>query len=278
MSDSSSDLVPRLATAAVGIPVLLYLIIWAPAWAFFGLVAAAGSISVWEYCSITYGDSHVSGKVVATAVTVGVLAALAFTDYGLEALVGAVIVVASYFLLTFTDRERSSQQMASSIMAVVYGSLFLGLLVPLHAADQGAYWVILTLVTVWMSDTGAYFTGRAVGNHPLYASVSPNKTVEGAIGGLTGSFVGGLACNWIFPQIATWEPLGLGRLALLVVPAAVLAQIGDLAESLIKRAHDVDDSGSVLYGHGGLLDRIDGLIFAAPWFYVCVVHLLPHIQ
>ncbi|MFB6350224.1 MAG: phosphatidate cytidylyltransferase [Bradymonadaceae bacterium] len=275
MSDSSSDLVPRLVTAVVGIPVLLYLIIWAPAWAFFGLIAAAGSISVWEYCSMIYGDSHVSGKVVATATTVGVLAATAFAStYTLEVLVGAVIVIASYFLFTFSDRQRTSQQMSASIMALVYGSLFLGALLHLHDHAHGGYWVILTLVTAWMSDTGAYFTGRAVGNTPLYASVSPNKTIEGSIGGLVGSFVGGLFCNWLFAQIGGWESLGIGTLTLLVVPAAILAQIGDLAESLIKRAHDADDSGSVLYGHGGLLDRIDGLIFAAPWFYVGVVHVL----
>lgn len=274
MSDSSSDLVPRLLTAGVGIPILLYLIIWAPTWAFFGLVAAAGGIAAWEYCSITYGDSHLSGKVVTTVATLGVLGAMGFSDYTLEALVGAVIAIASYFMLTFDDRERSSIQMSSSIMALVYGSIFLGLLLAIHEAEHGAYWVILALVTPWSSDTGAYFTGRAVGNTPLYPDVSPNKTVEGGLGGLVGACIGGAICNWLFPLVSAWEAVGIGWLALLVVPGAMLAQIGDLAESLVKRAHEVDDSGSILYGHGGLLDRIDGLIFAVPWFYVCVIHVL----
>ena len=275
MSDSSSDLIPRLLTAAVGIPILLYLIFWAPAWGFFGLVVAAGGISVWEYCSMTYGDSHVPARWVATAAGGGILTTTFFApDWTLEAFVGAVMLVAAFVLLTFPDREASSRQIAFSIMALVFGGLFVGLLLPLHALPHGAYWIMITLVTVWMGDTGAYFVGRAVGNTSLYAPVSPNKSVEGAIGGLAGSLVGASACNWGFPSIGAWPTISFGSLALLVIPAGILAQMGDLVVSLIKRAHEVKDSGSILYGHGGLLDRIDGLIFAAPWFYVCVVYVL----
>jgi phosphatidate cytidylyltransferase len=275
MSDTSSELVPRLVTAVAGIPILLYLIFWAPGWAFFGLTAAAGAIAVWEYCSIVYQDTQPLGRVVASGSAVAVATSLAYAPHlTTEVLMGAIALVAAVFLFTFEDRDESSLRTATSIMAVVYGGMFLGTLAPLHAEPNGSYWIILTLVTVWMCDTGAYFGGRAAGNHPLYESVSPNKTVEGAISGLTGSAVGGLFCNWMFPVLTDWTPLGLGMLAVMVIPGSILAQIGDLSESLVKRAHGADDSGSILYGHGGLLDRIDGLIFAAPWFYVCVVHFL----
>lgn len=275
MSDTSSELVPRLVTAVVGIPILLYLIFWAPGWAFFGLTATAGAIAVWEYCSMVYGDTQPVGRVVAAGSAVAVATSLAYApDVKAEVLMAAVGLVAAVFLFTFENREESSLRTATSIMGVIYGGMFLGTLAPMHAEPHGSYWVVLTLVTVWGCDTGAYFGGRAAGNHPLYESVSPNKTVEGAVAGLAGSAVGGMFCNWMFPFLTDWAPLGLGMLALLVVPGAILAQIGDLSESLIKRAHGADDSGSILYGHGGLLDRIDGLIFAAPWFYVCVVHLL----
>jgi len=275
MSDTSSELVPRLVTAVVGIPILLYLIFWAPGWAFFGLVAAAGAIAVWEYCSMVYGDTQPVGRITAAGSAVAVATSLAYApELTNEVLMGAIALVAAVFLMTFEDRDESSLRTASSIMAVIYGGMFLSTLAPLHAEPHGSYWVVLTLVTVWGCDTGAYFGGRAAGNHPLYESVSPNKTVEGAVAGLAGSVVGGLICNWVFPLLTDWASLEFGMLALLVLPGAILAQIGDLSESLIKRAHDADDSGSILYGHGGLLDRIDGLIFAAPWFYVCVVHLL----
>ncbi len=275
MSQSSSELAARVSTAVVGIPILLYLIFWAPNWAFFALVAAAGAVAIWEYCSIVYGEAQIPGKLLTASAGVVVAATLAYLPaFTLEATVGAVASIAAYFLFFFDDRAQSSLQTATSIMALIYGALFLGLLAPIHASPNGSYWIILTLVVVWMGDTGAYFGGRAAGNRPLYAAVSPNKTVEGAIAGLVGSIAGGAFCNWLFAGIADWSALGLGSLALVTIPGALLAQIGDLAESLVKRAHDADDSGSILYGHGGLLDRIDGLIFAAPWFYVCVVHLL----
>jgi phosphatidate cytidylyltransferase len=110
----------------------------------------------------------------------------------------------------------------------------------------------------------------------LYPAVSPNKSIEGSAGGLVASLLGAGLCNWlIFPALGPWDPLGVGLFVTVVVPGNLLGQTGDLVESIIKRAHDVDDSGSIIYGHGGILDRIDGLIFAAPWFYICFVHLLP---
>lgn len=279
MSDSSSDLIPRLLTAGIGIPILLYVILGAPSWAFLILVAAAGGVGTWEYCSITYADEHTSGKVVTTAVGTGLFATYFFApDYLLESVIAAAIIIASFFLLTFEDKERVSLQVSASMTALLYSNVFLGVLLLIHAVDGGPYWVVLTLVTVWMTDTTAYFAGRAFGKHPLYEKVSPKKTIEGSIGGILGAVGGALAANWIFFQVGTWEQIPVVSILILALPTAILEQIGDLSISLVKRSHEVKDAGAILYGHGGILDRIDGLIFAAPWFYVCVVRLLPHLQ
>ena len=280
MSDSSSsELVARLVTAAVGIPILLYLIFWAPKWGFYALVAAAGGVGVWEYCTMTYGETHRPGKIASILACEGVLATLFFApSYVFEALLGAALLITVFFLFAFRDKKEVSRQIAFSLTALVNLGAFFGVLLLLHNHTHGSFWVLITLVTVWSSDTGAYFTGRAVGVHPLYEAVSPNKTIEGSLGGLLAAFVGAYACNLAFASLSSWETLSIGTLAMIAVPAAVLGQIGDLAMSVVKRAHEVKDSGSILYGHGGLLDRIDGLIFAAPWFYVCVIRILPHIH
>jgi phosphatidate cytidylyltransferase len=274
MSDDSSELFARIATAVVSIPLLVGLIFWTT-WGFFGLVLAAVGVTVWEYCSITYGDEHPPGKIVAIGLALGVTSVLHLTpEYLLEALLGAIGGTFLFFLFTFRDRERVSHQIGSSLTAIVYGALMLGVLGLLHDRPHGSVWVVLTMVTTWMSDTGAYFAGRSFGAHALYEEVSPNKSIEGSIGGIVGSVAGAAACNWGFAWIGDWTPLAVGSLLLLAIPGNILAQTGDLAESIIKRAHGVDDSGVIVYGHGGLLDRIDGLIFAAPWFYVCATYWL----
>jgi phosphatidate cytidylyltransferase len=282
MADTSnSELGSRLLTAAIGIPLLLYLLFWSPGWGFFALVAAAAAVATWEFCSIAYDDDHPTLRLLAVVSAVGVVAVLFFVPTELMAVILAAAVVLSLLqLFSFHDRERSTLELGTSITAVLYAGLFLGSMVVVHGAPRaGPWWALLAMVVAWASDTSAYFVGRATGDRPLYPSVSPNKSVEGSIGGLAGSLLGAGLCNWlIFPALGDWPTLSVGVFSLVVLPGNVLAQCGDLVESLFKRAHSVKDSGKILYGHGGILDRIDGLIFAAPWFYVCVTRLIPWIQ
>jgi len=122
-------------------------------------------------------------------------------------------------------------------------------------------WILYVLGVVWCGDTGAYFVGRAFGKRKLHPKVSPKKTVEGAIGGLVGSVGGGCVLIALLGlPLAPWKVLVLSALG------GALAQLGDLTESLLKRACGVKDSGTLLPGHGGMLDRVDGVIFAFPFF------------
>jgi phosphatidate cytidylyltransferase len=127
----------------------------------------------------------------------------------------------------------------------------------------GTAWVILAFVLTWANDTFAYFTGLAFGKHKLYEAVSPKKTWEGVAGGFVGSVLGALAVHrWLGPQV------GPGLAVVIGAGAGVFGPLGDLVESLLKRATGVKDSSRLIPGHGGLLDRIDALLFVAPWVYL----------
>jgi phosphatidate cytidylyltransferase len=132
----------------------------------------------------------------------------------------------------------------------------------------GFGWVILVFVVTWANDTLAFFAGRAFGRHRLLERISPKKTWEGFAGGAVGSVAGAFAVKaLLLPAEPAWACLAMAAGGAVVGPA------GDLAESLIKRGAGVKDSGRLIPGHGGLLDRIDALLFVAPWIYGCALLL-----
>ena len=154
-----------------------------------------------------------------------------------------------------------------------FGVFYLGLLCAPMAilqrdAPHGRAWVMLSIALTFSNVTGGYFAGRALGRHKLYPAVSPAKTVEGAVGGM-------LACLLVmFVARALFAPwLTVRDCLLAALPAGVIGPIGDLVESLIKRAFGVKDSGRLIPGHGGMLDRIDALLFVSAWLYVYALHL-----
>lgn len=294
--DKKSDLAPRLITAIVAIPILLYLIFCAPVWAFALLIVWAAGTSTWEYVSITTAREYPAARWLMGALGAGVFAVLYWApEHFVAAIAGGVIIPFLVFLFRHDDQKRVTHLMGSAVTGLIYGAIMVGTLALLRreTGTAGPFWILLTLVIVWISDTGAYFSGRAFGKHKLYPSVSPNKTIEGAAGGFISSVVFAALCNFGFVALVgldgfstelfgqewltvelTWSELTITDLLLIVIPANLLAQTGDLAESLVKRAHGVKDSGTIIYGHGGMLDRIDALIFAAPWVYYCAVVLI----
>lgn len=290
-----SDLTPRVITAVVAIPILLYMMFCAPAWAFAILIGWAAATSTWEYVSITSGKEFAGARWLMSALSAGVFAVLYWApDHLIAAICAGVIVPFLVYLFRSDDQKRVTHLMGSAVTGLVYGAIMVGTVALLRreTGTAGPFWILLTLVIVWTSDTGAYFSGRAFGKHKLYPSVSPNKTVEGAVGGFISSLVFAALCNvgfsalvgldgystellgqsWL-PIELTWSELSVTDILLLAIPANLLGQTGDLAESLVKRAHGVKDSGTIIYGHGGMLDRIDALIFAGPWVYYCAVVL-----
>jgi phosphatidate cytidylyltransferase len=177
----------------------------------------------------------------------------------------AVLMIAFVDALLFeTDLANAPRRVGLALLGTVYPGLLLSALVRIRQLDHGEWWIILTLAVTWLNDTSAYFAGRFFGKRKLYPRISPSKTWEGAIGGALGSIAGALIVQhfWI-PALAPWGA------ALIGAGAAVLGPLGDLSESMLKRAFGAKDSGRLLPGHGGILDRIDALLFNAPFVLLC---------
>jgi phosphatidate cytidylyltransferase len=178
-------------------------------------------------------------------------------------LVAALVSIQTLHLL----RQAPLEQVVPSLGAVVLAWVYCGLPVVSAVALRlrfGYEWVVMAFVVTWGNDTLAYFGGRALGRHLLHPRISPKKTWEGFAAGAAGSVLGALAVKglvlpWLTP--AACVAIGAG--------GALLGPLGDLSESMLKRVAGVKDSGRIIPGHGGLLDRIDALLFVAPWIYGC---------
>ena len=151
---------------------------------------------------------------------------------------------------------------AKQVLGIIYIPLFLSCMVLIRNDVDGIAWIFFLLTLVFAGDTGAFYVGRLFGQHKLCPAVSPGKTIEGAIGGLAATLGAGLIFINCF-----LKSLSLGPGILFFLSIGVVGQVGDLFESELKRYADVKDSGSILPGHGGILDRIDALLFAAPVAY-----------
>jgi phosphatidate cytidylyltransferase len=267
-----SNLAARLLTAAVAIPVLVAAIVWSNPIAVWALVFAATGVGLREFYNMTLANEPVSERVFGVVIGLGCAAAFYWCDDDPlvipAAFAGATIASFVFYLFRYRTMETVAGRVAQMIAGIAYVALlltFVALLKKRGPSDGGA-WVFITLTCTWFSDTGAYFAGRFIGPYwprKLYESVSPKKTVIGGLGGLAGSFLAlVVAKEWYLPSL-TWLDC-----VLIAVPANVLGQMGDLCESMLKRSVGVKDSGALLPGHGGMLDRIDALLFSAPYIYV----------
>jgi phosphatidate cytidylyltransferase len=174
-----------------------------------------------------------------------------------------------YALLTKRSLAESIPALSITLFGIFYVSWLLSHLVLIRGLSDGKKLVFYLLLVVWAGDTGAYYTGSYLGRHKLSPVISPKKTIEGAIGGILASLlVSCIAKRAFLPLLEYKDCIALGILL------AVTAQLGDLCESLLKRAVNIKDSGTILPGHGGILDRLDGVMFAAPVLYYYAILFL----
>lgn len=170
------------------------------------------------------------------------------------------------FLFRVRNIETAAAEVAFALLAFLYIPFLLMHLVLLRQTTYGVQWLFVIMLIVMTNDSAAYYTGSAFGKNRLYPLVSPKKSIEGAIGGLCGSLCGTLLAKYtFFPQLT------LADAAITALVVGIVGQAGDLFESLLKRSFGVKDSGSIIPGHGGVLDRLDSIIFAAPVTYYYVL-------
>ncbi len=269
MNEKNRNLVVRIVTALLLLPAVIALLVLGGWWTAALVAAAAGGCAL-EYEMITQrrlGPSQVLAVLGAALIPLAAAARpLGFTAMRRRGSSGRCSSPPRSQALFSPDREHAPVRTAHVVTGCLYGGLGLGPIAALRVGPSGLQWVISALVITWANDTCAYFAGRLFGRHKLHPAVSPNKTWEGFAGGAVGSVVGMFIARWVaFPGLTTLDCMALGLLG------AVLGPLGDLCESMLKRAHGVKDSGMLIPGHGGLLDRVDALLFNAPAVYLYVV-------
>jgi phosphatidate cytidylyltransferase len=268
---TKSNLALRLLTAAAAVPPLLFLLYRGPALGFFLLVLLVGLLGARELFRMTHAGDAFS-QAVGVASTAAVALALYFCPHDPRVLITILLALPALAILVPLIRLGDIASAGVRIMAGVAGPLYVGAglttlaLLRRDLGTSGPGWVILCLTFAWLADTGGYFFGRFLGKTKLYPAVSPKKTRAGFVGALVGATVGALAARfWFLPEVVLVEIIPLAVLA------GALGQFGDLIESLLKRSTGVKDSGSVVPGHGGILDRIDALLIVAPVVYLYVI-------
>ncbi len=271
----------RIMVAVFGIPALLLVLVVAPPFATAALLVGLGVIGAHELLTAVCGAEKAKrytplAGLLATATVLSVFFAsssVATVVMFLRAsLVVAVFICA---ILNYgTDRALTFTDICAILVAGVAIPMALATLLQLRMLPYGGGMVLIPLVAAFCSDSAALFAGMAFGKHKLSPRVSPKKTVEGAIGGLVGGMLGMVIFRIIFHMV-TLQPLHIGWCLLLGLVGAVMGQLGDLSFSVIKRQQGIKDYGRLLPGHGGVLDRFDSVIFAAPvvWLIVSNVTL-----
>lgn len=259
------NLLLRVVSAVIGLPLLGALVFWREPLGFGLFALLAGAVGLSEYGGLALGAGRRGDRMTLVLVGTAFMAAVyLWPSLTLAWAMGAVVITGLLTVLGADDVKAAAQRLAVSGFGVFYvGGLLVAL--PLMHRDlrDGSLWVTLAIAVTFANDTGAYIAGRTLGRHKLAPAISPGKTLEGAIGGLiTGVGFTLLARATFFPALTVMDAVVIG------VVGGVIGPTGDLMESLLKRAVGAKDSGRIIPGHGGVLDRIDALLFVGAYVYV----------
>jgi phosphatidate cytidylyltransferase len=261
-----SGMLKRLLSAVVLLPVFLLIVVKAPGWMFNTLVVIASAAALWELVRLFEQAGRPVDRglalVTGVAVTASFGASRILEPNALPVftlMIAAVAVLAAPVWRGTPDMARS----ANTLLCIMYVGWLLGFGIHLHhTSPLGDELVLYVVGVTWVGETAAYLVGSAVGRHKLAPVISPKKSVEGALAQVVASIATGAALGaWLLPTCGPGLALGGGALL------GVVGQFGDLAESAIKRSAGTKDTGALIPGHGGVLDRIDSLLFNMPAFY-----------
>jgi phosphatidate cytidylyltransferase len=256
----------RWLTGIIATPILIYVIGFSPRWVFHLLLFLAATQGLIEFFRIASPELPKTLRWTAYAITF--LLFLLVSAGKLFLLPALLFLFAAapmaYFMFTYHRAEhRSTEILGKAVLGPLYVAVPLTMLVIIDRFPKGKMWIFFLLIIVFACDTGAFYAGRTFGRHKLHPLVSPGKTWEGSVGGL----IAGVLAAYVWSRFSSLFVFDFG-VFMLAAGLSLCGQIGDLAESMLKRNHGVKDSGGILPGHGGILDRVDAHLFAIPLLFV----------
>lgn len=258
----------RWLTGVIAFPLLVWVIFKGGPFLFSLFAGAVALFALWEYNRMVFKGTGGVSAILIQGIGLAAAGALIWAaGTGKPALLPLIfsftLMLSS--LLTLA-RYPAESDLAGKVALMTLGSIYIPLalscLVLMHRSPQGTAWVLCIVCVIFAGDTGAFYAGTYFGRHKLCPSVSPGKTIEGAVGGLLANGLTGVVFKLFFLQA-----LSLGWVVAFSMAIGAVGQVGDLFESVLKRSAGMKDSGVVLPGHGGILDRIDALLFAVPMAY-----------
>ena len=258
----------RWLTALIILPILLLVLLKGGHTSFVIVILIISALGTWEFLGIfqpgSDGPRRLKTIILGSMVLISFCTAqraptLCNPSFPLFVLVAVLFVLLLFYLLSYGHIPDLGRDLMVNGFCILYIPLLLGHFIWLRYLPQGEWWVLWLLLVMFAGDTLAFYTGRALGKRKLFPAVSPGKTWAGVVGGVAASLAMGILLGLrLFPQMT---PAGLAVLSLVL---AIVGLLGDLFESMLKRQGEVKDAGKILPGHGGILDRLDSLLFAAP--------------
>ncbi len=264
MSGKSNSLFKRWLTGIIIVPVLLMIIVFGSEEIFAALVVLFILGGVWEYNHMVFGKGFLKEKIESLffAILIPLLVLTGNDQYMLAALAFSILLVFIVFVLSVKESTFDFLAVAKVLFGIMYIPFLMSYFIALRLMSNGVVWIVFVLVLAFIGDIVALYVGKYFGRHKLVPMVSPGKTVEGLLGLILGSTAACLLFAYFFlPDIS---PVKIGMLAFV---GSIIGQLGDICESAIKRSYGLKDASSILPGHGGILDRLDCLIFIAPFVY-----------
>ncbi|HUP50058.1 MAG TPA: phosphatidate cytidylyltransferase [Thermoanaerobaculia bacterium] len=255
----------RELTAVVLSPFIIWLVFWGPDWVFSPVVALVSLLALYEFLILGRCKGYEMPVFLCLAVAFLIIAAFVLEDLSVEVgvYVALLVIPASYVFGKY-DIDEALPSSAVAVMATLYVGMLGGSLIRLrHDFEAGPRLIGFLLFVVWLGDAGAYYVGKKFGRYQLSPRISPKKTIEGLAGGIITSVVTATVIHFAFlDELPLLHAMIAGALL------SVAGVVGDLAESMWKRSAAVKDSGTLIPGHGGFLDRFDSILFTAPILYI----------
>lgn len=272
----------RILSGLTAAALVLALMFWGSFSLITTVVLAISLLAYLEYDKMFFHTKNLIRQTgVALLILLTVLAIKEDMNFAVLCLVGAFCVLAIYHVFK-VGREGDNPQIVESISSIYLGYIYIvtlvGFILPIiEWPEIGRHYLLLLFLWVFIGDSAAYFAGRFFGKHTLASAISPKKTKEGALGAILSTFL--VSLFWLYCMCPIdWDAQFAVKLLVFGPFLSVLAQLGDLFESMLKRSRHQKDSGAFLPGHGGILDRIDGLVFSTPAFYLFVYYILERPQ